>query len=162
MRKKISLLRKVPLQTRGQIQSRPYFANIKKRCLIVERNFLIGLDLAESVRFLGFTHVDHALSYEVASALLQKTVYQLAFIDFDEDEAIAQQFASQMRDQGAAIIYTSTLPDRSDLPNILGEYKLLSKPYSVNQLRNMVFGEAAKTAAKLPIASVASVLDRAG
>lgn len=91
----------------------------------------------------------------MASALLQKMVYQLAFIDFDKGKEIAQQFASQMRVQDTAIIYTSTLPDRSDLPTALGEYKLLSKPCSINELRNMLIEEAEKAAANHPIASVA-------
>lgn len=69
----------------------------------------------------------------------KKTVYQFAFIDFDEDKKIAQKFASKLRVRGAAIIYTSTLADRSDLPTALGEYKLLSKPYLTSALRNMLW-----------------------
>ena len=87
--------------------------------------------------------------------------YQLAFTDFDEDKEIAQQFASQLRVQGTAIIYTSTLANFSDLPTALGECELLSKPYSANELRTMLFEQAGKTAI-YPVATIAGVRALAG
>ena len=112
--------------------------DINSPCLIVENNFLIGLDLAELLRSLGFSNMHHTRDEAAVSALITNTTYEIAFIDFDQGEDIAKRLASQMRSQGAAIIFTSTLFDRADMPNTLGEYKLLSKPYSATALKDIL------------------------
>ena len=112
--------------------------DINTPCLIIENNFLIGLDLAELLRSLGFRHMHHAPDEAAVSALLANTTFEIAFINFDQGEDIAKRIASQMRSRGAAIIFTSTLFDRADMPNKLGEYKLLSKPYSATALKDIL------------------------
>ena len=107
-------------------------------CLIIENNFLIGLDLRELLHALGFGHVDHAQDENGLTALLQSGKYDLAFIDYDQGEDFAQRMASQMRLQGADIIFTSTLLDQTELPMTLGECKLLSKPYGENALKDVL------------------------
>ena len=113
-------------------------AAVDIRCVVVESNFLISLDLVEILQSLGFTHVDHATDKDGANELLQNTSFDVAFIDFDQDEDIARQMASQMRLHDAAIIFTSTFLDQTDMPSGLGEYRLLRKPYSTSVLRDIL------------------------
>ena len=108
------------------------------RCLIVESNFLISLDLTELLQSLGFVHIDHASDENHLHALLQSASYQIAFIDLDQGEDVAHQMASQMRLKGADIIFTSTLLDQSDMQAKPGDFKLLSKPYSANALKDVL------------------------
>ena len=112
--------------------------DINAPCLIVENNFLIGLDLLELLQSLGFRNMDHAKDEAAVSALITNTTYEIAFIDFDQGEDIAKRLASQMRSQGAAIIFTSTLFDQTDMPTTLGEYNLLPKPYSATALKDIL------------------------
>ena len=116
----------------------PRVAAIDIRCVVVESNFLINLDLVEILHSLGFTHVDHASDKDSANELLRNASYDVAFIDFDQEEDVARQIASQMRLRGAAIIFTSTFLDQTNMPSGLGEYRLLPKPYSTNVLRDIL------------------------
>lgn len=113
-------------------------ADIHIRCLIVESNFLISLDLIEILQSLGFKHVDRASNNDTANELLRNASYDIAFIDFDQGEDIALQIASQMRLHGAEIIFTSTFFDQTDMPSSLGVYKLLPKPYSTSVLKHIL------------------------
>lgn len=113
-------------------------ADIDIRCLVVESNFLISLDLVELLKSLGFRHVDHVSDKDKANELLRNASYDITFIDFDQGEDIARQIASEMRLRGAAIVFTSTILDQTDMPSGLGEYKLLSKPYSTSELRDIL------------------------
>ena len=113
-------------------------ADVDARCLVVESNFLIGLDLVEILRSIGFGLVDHAADKQKANELLQNGSYDIAFIDFDQGEDIARQIASQMRLNGGIVIFTSTILDHTDMPSGLGEFKLLPKPYSTRELKDIL------------------------
>lgn len=112
--------------------------DVDARCLVVESNFLIILDLVEILRSLGFGLVDHAADKVKANEFLQNASYGIAFIDFDQGEDIARQIASQMRLNGGTVIFTSTILDHADMPAGLGEFRLLSKPYSLTVLRDIL------------------------
>ena len=129
---------RVSSQRAGRIGPAPRMATIDIRCVVVESNFLISLDLVEILHSLGYTHVDHASDKDRANELLRKASYDVAFIDFDQDEDSARQIASQMRLHGVAIIFTSTFLDQTDMPSGLGEYSLLRKPYSISVLRDIL------------------------
>lgn len=113
-------------------------ADMDARCLVVESNFLISLDLVEILRSLGFGLVDHATDKVKANELLQNVSYDIAFIDFDQGEDVARQIASQMRLNGGTVIFTSTILDHTDMPAGLGEFGLLPKPYSISMLRDIL------------------------
>ena len=129
---------RVSRRTAGPIGPAPRMAAIDIRCVVVESNFLISLDLVEILHSLGFTYVDHATDRDGANELLRNASYDVAFIDFDQDEDSARQIASQMRLHGVAIIFTSTFLDQTDMPSGFGEYSLLRKPYSISVLRDIL------------------------
>lgn len=112
--------------------------DLNGRCLIIERNFLIALDLDLILQSFGFQHVDYAADWKSATQLLHDKSYKLAFIEYDQNADVLEQISSEIKSPGPTIVFTSTVLERSDMPSSLRDYRLLFKPYSVNELRSML------------------------
>ena len=96
------------------------------------------MDLELILQSLGFANIDSAADWKSAAALLENSKYGLAFVDYDQNADIAPQLATQIKLRGAAIIFTSTILDRNEMPASLGEFKLFSKPYAANALTKLL------------------------
>ncbi len=113
-------------------------ADKHRNCLIVENNILIGLDLAETLRALGFASCDHAKDQNAADAMLAAEQYDLAFIDCGLEQEQVEELALRLKSQGTAVILTSTTVDRAELPAALSTLPLLSKPYSMEAVKALL------------------------
>src|SRR4029077_10163614 len=78
------------------------------RCLIVDSNFLIALDLEEILRSLNFNGIHRAMNFVQAAAALEAESYALVFIDLQLDRENVVQLSELATARGTKCIFTST------------------------------------------------------
>jgi CheY-like chemotaxis protein len=108
------------------------------RCLIVEENFLIRQDLADMLQSLGFRQVDEAESNAQAMALIATTAYRMAFIYILHADDGNQSLAAALRDMNIPFVVTTAHLEARDLPAVMKDAPVVSKPYSFVALRRIL------------------------
>ena len=108
------------------------------RCLIVDGNFLIGLDLEEILRSLNFNGIHRATNFAQAAAALEAESYALVFIDLELDRDKVAQLTELAAVNGAECIFTSTDFDGHEYPVATSKASRLTKPYSPAAIKSIV------------------------
>ena len=108
------------------------------RCLIVDSNFLIGLDLEEILRSLNFNGIHRATNFAQAAAALEAETYAIVFIDLELDRDKVVQLSELANASGAECIFTSTDFDGHEFPIATSKVSRLIKPYSPAAIKTIM------------------------
>jgi two-component SAPR family response regulator len=108
------------------------------RCLIIEDNFLIRLDLEDMVQTLGFKHVDQADSMPHAMSLMETTGYRIAFVDLNLGHDAWSQAVKALEQHKIPFVLTTAFYDPNDLPDELKNAVFLPKPYSFESVKKIL------------------------
>jgi ActR/RegA family two-component response regulator len=107
------------------------------RCLIVEDNLIILMDLEDIVKSAGFTQVDRAANLSQAMALVESTHYRFAFLDFDLEGDSCLPLVKALRKRKTPFAITTGYSDR-DLPKLLEGAPIVSKPFSEETIKKIL------------------------
>lgn len=110
------------------------------RCLIVEKNFLIRLDLADMLQSLGIRNVDEAESISQAMELIAATKYSVVFINIIHADKSSQAVAEELKRQKVPLVVTTAYLATTDLPPAMMDAPIISKPYSLEVIRTLLPG----------------------
>jgi CheY-like chemotaxis protein len=109
------------------------------RILIVEDEFLVGMDLAAQITDLGFTAIGPAGSLDDAMNLLNATLPDVALLDINMHGHAVWPLAHECLSRGIPFVFvTAYLPE--DVPEDLRHAPVLDKPWTVRQLEKLVIG----------------------
>jgi len=103
--------------------------------LIVEDEFVIGLDTQQMLEQHGATSVHLATNLAEAEAALRAiTPIRVAMLDFRLGEDRSDRLAAELVRRGIPFIVTTGYGDREALPAPLSSAPRLSKPYTAAQV----------------------------
>ena len=102
------------------------------RCLIVEDNFVILMDLEDMVKSMGFKFADQAASVAQAMELLDKTQYRVAFLDIKLGSESSVTIAEKLKERKIPFAITTAYCVDNERPGALLGVPVISKPYSVD------------------------------
>jgi DNA-binding response OmpR family regulator len=112
---------------------------IPPRILIVEDEFLVGLEMAAQVEELHFSVVGPAGTLEEAGDLLDAALPDAALLDINLQGRSVFPFARECLRRGMPFIFvTAYLPE--DVPEDLRHIPVLDKPWTVAQLQRLMIG----------------------
>ena len=100
------------------------------RCLIVEDNFVILMDLEDMVKGLGLQCVDLATNIDQAKELLLQHRYRIAFLDLYLGNESCLPLANILKKQGVPFAITTGYNVGDDLSSVLEGVPMISKPYA--------------------------------
>jgi DNA-binding response OmpR family regulator len=106
--------------------------NPNDRCLIVEDNFVILMDLEDMVKSMGFKFADHAASVAQAMELLDKTRYRVAFLDLQLGSESSVTIAEKLNERKIPFAITTAYCVEDERPGPLLGVPIISKPYSID------------------------------
>jgi ActR/RegA family two-component response regulator len=107
------------------------------RCLIVEDNFLILIDLEDMVQSTGFKFVDRAADLSQAMLLVETTKYRFAFLDLDLAGESCLPVIEALRKRNTPFAITTGYSDY-DLPKLLEGAPIVSKPFSAETIKKVL------------------------
>lgn len=105
--------------------------------LVVEDNVVIGLDVEDMLRALGFSDVDVAVSAAEAERMMAARRFDFAVLDVNlgPDET-SIPVALALQEQGVPFVFASGYGDDAPRPEPLRPVKVLRKPYRPEDLAN--------------------------
>ncbi len=107
------------------------------RCLIVEDNFLILIDLEDMVQSAGFKFVDRAADLSQAMLLVETTKYRFAFLDLNLGGDTCLPVIEALRERNTPFAIT-TAYSVYDLPKLLEGALIVSKPFSGETIKKVL------------------------
>ena len=110
------------------------------RCLIVEDNFIILMDLEDMVKSLGFEIIDQASSLEQAMGLLEKTQYRAVLLDLQLGSESSAPLIEILKRQKTPFAITTGYCVEDDRPGLLHGIPIIPKPYSAGTV-NRILGD---------------------
>jgi CheY-like chemotaxis protein len=123
-------------------QPRPVPSDI----LIVEDNFIIALDLEAMLRDLGVESIRTANSVHAALEIIAAKPPQFGLIDVNLGEEKCFDIAERLRELGIPFVFTTGYGDSYAFPLHFAETRIMSKPYTVEALRDMILSDPAPEA----------------
>ena len=105
------------------------------RCLIVEDNFVILMDLEDMLKSMGFKFADQATSVAQAMELLDKTHYRVAFLDLQLGSESSMTIAEELHGRKIPFAITTAYCVEEERPSPLVGVPVISKPYSVEAVK---------------------------
>ena len=106
--------------------------------LLVEDNFIIALDLETILREFGVTEVRTANSVMEAIELIAKRTPKFAFIDINLGVEKGFEVAERLRELGVRFMFATGYDETYDFPEHLSDVGMVSKPYSIEAVRNAI------------------------
>lgn len=105
----------------------------KKAILIVEDEFLIAMDLEDSLRDQGYDVVGPASTVTQAMTLIEAQAVAAAVLDYNLKDGTSEALATQLIAQSIPVVFLSgdSLANR---PEALQSCLVLSKPVSLTEL----------------------------
>ena len=110
------------------------------RCLIVEDNFVILLDLEDMVKSMGFKSIDQASSLAQTMELLEKTRYRVVLLDLQLGSESSVPIVKILKNQKIPFAITTGYCVDDDRPSLLHGVPVIPKPYSVGTV-NRILGD---------------------
>lgn len=106
--------------------------------LIVEDNFIIGLDTEMILRELGVTSV--RLTANVSSALraIEAQLPDFALIDIDLGDSSGYDVAAVLLQRGVPFAFATGYAELKAPPPQLAKARILGKPYTIDNLRELL------------------------
>ena len=108
------------------------------RCLIVEDNFIILMDLEDMVQSAGFKWIDRATDLSQALKLVETTLYRFAFLDLALGEDTCLPIIEALKKRKTPFAITTGYSDRDELPKLLKGAPIVSKPYSAETIKKIL------------------------
>jgi DNA-binding NtrC family response regulator len=108
------------------------------RCLIVEDNFVILMDLEDMVQSMGFKLVDQATSLTEAMALIKTKHYRVVFLDIKLGKSNGLPIAKTLKKHKIPFAITSAYYDETSLPPEFKDIPVIAKPYSVKAVNEVL------------------------
>jgi CheY-like chemotaxis protein len=105
------------------------------RCLIVEDNVLILMDLEDMVQSLGFKFVDRAANLPDAMALVKTHQYRLAILDLYLGGNTSLPLSELLKSHDIPFAVATGYSVGDELPLLLEGVPIISKPYSVEDIK---------------------------
>jgi DNA-binding NtrC family response regulator len=119
---------------------------IAGHALLVEDSEIIALDTEDMLLEIGFETVAIARNYSEASAELGKKRPVVAILDVNLDTETSIPIAVDLNGKGIPFIFATGYGAHASFPPALASSPIISKPYTLDSLRNAVAAvlEAAK------------------
>lgn len=110
--------------------------------LVVEDNPIIALDTQTMLEDLGFAPVKVLTSLSEGIESLASHIYSFVILDVKIGDETSLKFAEILLDRGTRFVFASGYSDTDDLPAAFKDQTVLSKPYTKDQIRELISEES--------------------
>jgi DNA-binding response OmpR family regulator len=108
------------------------------RCLIVEDNFLILMDLEDMVKSSGIKSVDLATNLDQAKVLLKENQYRIVFLDLRLGNESSVPLVKTLKEQKIPFALTTGYAVEADSSGLFQGVPVIPKPYAVNTVNQIL------------------------
>jgi response regulator of citrate/malate metabolism len=102
-----------------------------RRCLIVERNVIIFMDLENIIQSAGIEIIDHADTADHALQMIERTHYDFAFIDCDSVSNRVELLVKELRRNHGLVAAIASGKEDQELQPALRGCPLILKPFTI-------------------------------
>lgn len=106
--------------------------------LLVEDSPIIAMNTEALLLDLGVEQVQTAANVAEALVIIEKTRIDLAILDYNLGEENSLPVAERLSAAAVPIVFASGFDEALDLPASLGDVRLLKKPYSFDDLEQII------------------------
>ena len=104
------------------------------RCLVVEDDSIIRIDLEATLRGFGLRHVHAAPTVEAAQSIIANSDIRFAVLDYSVGSANTVAMAEALAARGVPALFLTAYGTSVELPPSLSHFQVLSKPFSSDLL----------------------------
>lgn len=122
----------------------PAMAGALDKCLVVEDDPIILLDLAETLKDFGWRHVLGVSTLEAAKQIIAESEIRFALLDFDLGGSNTVPLAEELAAKGIPAMFLTAYGNSISLPEGLAHMRVLGKPFSPDLLAEAMKHELAK------------------
>ena len=108
------------------------------RCLIVEDNYLILMDLEDMVRTSGFKIIDLATNLAQAKELLKTSKYRIVLLDLKLGNESSMPLVQMLKMQKIPFALTTGYVVEVDSSSLFHGIPVISKPYAISTVNQIV------------------------
>lgn len=105
--------------------------------LLVEDNVIIAMEAEQVLLELGFGDVVTTSSVASADNAINKTEFAFALLDINLGGETSMPVADSLAGKGVPFVFASGYGDGADLPHAHKDVAVVTKPYSIDVLRNV-------------------------
>jgi DNA-binding response OmpR family regulator len=127
-------------KTAGLVQVAQAMIDVTDRCLIVEDNFLILMDLEDMVKSSGIKSIDLATNLAQAKELLKENQYRIVFLDLRLGNESSVPLVKMLKEQKIPFALTTGYAVEADSSGLFQGVPVISKPYAINTV-NQILGK---------------------
>lgn len=109
-----------------------------QRCLIVEDEYLVALDVEAVLQSIGVETITIATTLAQAQETIRQNGADCVLLDVSLSDGKSYDLARQLRDQGIPFGFVSGYGDTSGFPDDLADAPLLGKPFGENEITDFV------------------------
>ncbi|WP_216331049.1 response regulator [Rhizobium sp. X9] len=113
---------------------------VPQRCVIVEDEYLVALDVEAVLQSIGVETITIATTLAQAKETIGQDGADCVLLDVSLSDGKSYDFARQLRDQGIPFGFVSGYGDTSGFPDDLADAPLLGKPFGENEITDFVLG----------------------
>jgi len=121
------------------------------RCLVVEDDSIIRLDLEETLKGFGLKHVHGAPSLEAATRIIASSEIRFAVLDYNVGATNTVAMAEALAAKGIPALFLTAYGKAVELPASLSHLQVLAKPFSSDLLAEAMLRELDKVLATAAI-----------
>ena len=110
--------------------------------LIVEDNVIIAMDVEDIVRGLGAADVHLASSVEDALSAIDENRIDAAILDFHLEDGTSEIIGDRLIEKDIRFVFATGYSDTDLLPERFQSCRLLKKPYTANDIREIFQSDA--------------------
>ncbi len=114
------------------------------RCLVVEDDSIIRLDLEQTLKGFGLKHVHGAPSLEVATRIIASSEIRFAVLDYNVGPGNTVEVAEALAAKGIPSVFLTAYGTAVELPESLSHIQVLAKPFSSDLLAEAMLKELEK------------------
>lgn len=104
------------------------------RCLVVEDDSIIRIDLEATLRGFGLRHVHAAPTVEAAQSIIANAEIRFAVLDYNVGNVNTVAMAEALAARGVPALFLTAYGTSVELPPSLSHLQVLSKPFSTDLL----------------------------
>ena len=105
--------------------------------LVIEDEMLVGLDVVWTLENAGFVHVEHAMNEDDAMQRLRCGTWSAVVADANLNGRSIEQVAELLREKQLPFLVVTGYV-REQLPEVIGDAPVLTKPFSQRELVRQV------------------------
>lgn len=111
---------------------------VPQRCIIVEDEYLVALDVEAVLQSIGVETITIATTLAQAQDALERDGADCVLLDVSLSDGKSYDFARHLRDHGIPFGFVSGYGDTSGFPEDLVHAPLLGKPFGENEIADFV------------------------